>query len=168
MLVLSSRTRLPGPQCPSLLTFDIFLTSSTEVTKSAGRWWGGAAKEKVVGWYHTGPRIREADLDITVLMGNYCDNPVLVICEVEVRDPPPPPPPPPYQTSTWMTGAGRSVSGCAGHARSWGHRLAIASLNQQAGPPSCCDASTTPTLCCCRAAKRHWAADHSLLRKGRY
>jgi 26S proteasome regulatory subunit N8 len=44
-----------------------------------------AAREKVVGWYHTGPRIREADLDISALLGTYCDNPLLVICEVEVR-----------------------------------------------------------------------------------
>lgn len=44
-----------------------------------------AAREKVMGWYHTGPRLREADLDINQLMANYCDNPVLVICEVEVR-----------------------------------------------------------------------------------
>lgn len=43
-----------------------------------------AAKEKVVGWYHTGPRIREADLDVSALMDSYCENPLLVICEVEV------------------------------------------------------------------------------------
>lgn len=46
-----------------------------------------AAREKVVGWYHTGPRIREADLDISALLGNYCDSPLLVICEVEVCAP---------------------------------------------------------------------------------
>ena len=44
----------------------------------------GAAREKVVGWYSTGPRLREADLDITDLMSNYCDTPLLVICEVQV------------------------------------------------------------------------------------
>jgi hypothetical protein len=43
-----------------------------------------AAREKVVGWYSTGPRLREADLDITELMTNYCDTPLLVICEVQV------------------------------------------------------------------------------------
>jgi len=47
---------------------------------------GAAAKEKIVGWYHTGPRIRQADLDITALMSNYCENPLLVICEVEPKD----------------------------------------------------------------------------------
>lgn len=50
--------------------------------------WCGAAKEKVVGWYHTGPRLRQSDLDITELMARYCDNPLLVICEVQVRPAP--------------------------------------------------------------------------------
>jgi proteasome lid subunit RPN8/RPN11 len=44
-----------------------------------------AAREHVVGWYSTGPRLREADLSMHQLMTNYCSNPVLVICEVEVR-----------------------------------------------------------------------------------
>jgi hypothetical protein len=43
-----------------------------------------SAREHVVGWYSTGPRLREADLSIHQLMTNYCANPVLVICEVEV------------------------------------------------------------------------------------
>lgn len=38
-----------------------------------------------MGWYSTGPRLREADLAIQQLMTNYCSSPVLVICEVEVR-----------------------------------------------------------------------------------
>jgi hypothetical protein len=37
-----------------------------------------------VGWYSTGPRLREADVDINQLMASYCETPVLVICEVEV------------------------------------------------------------------------------------
>jgi 26S proteasome regulatory subunit N8 len=44
-----------------------------------------AAREHVVGWYSTGPRLREADLAIHQLMSNYVTTPVLVICEVEVR-----------------------------------------------------------------------------------
>ena len=43
-----------------------------------------AAREKVIGWYSTGPRLREADLDINELMSNYVDTPLLVICEVQV------------------------------------------------------------------------------------
>ena len=46
-----------------------------------------AAREHVVGWYSTGPRLKEADLDINHLISKYCDNPVLVICEVEVSIP---------------------------------------------------------------------------------
>ena len=43
-----------------------------------------AARENVVGWYHTGPRLRQSDLDITDLMASYCETPLLVICEVQV------------------------------------------------------------------------------------
>ena len=46
-----------------------------------------AARERVVGWYSTGPRLREADLDINDLVCNYCDNPLLVICEVQASNP---------------------------------------------------------------------------------
>jgi hypothetical protein len=46
-----------------------------------------AARERIIGWYHTGPRLREADLDIHQLLSNYCDNPILVISEVQVRMP---------------------------------------------------------------------------------
>lgn len=45
------------------------------------------AREKIVGWYSTGPKLKEADLDINSLMSKYTDGsaePVLVICEVEV------------------------------------------------------------------------------------
>ncbi|KAL4429567.1 hypothetical protein ABPG77_008616 [Micractinium sp. CCAP 211/92] len=44
------------------------------------------ARERVIGWYHTGPRLREADIDIHQLIGRYCDNPLLVICEVQPKD----------------------------------------------------------------------------------
>jgi 26S proteasome regulatory subunit N8 len=37
------------------------------------------AKEKVVGWYSTGPKIRENDLDVGELFEKYCADPVLVI-----------------------------------------------------------------------------------------
>lgn len=44
-----------------------------------------AARERIIGWYHTGPRLREADLDMHQLLANYCENPILVISEVQVR-----------------------------------------------------------------------------------
>jgi 26S proteasome regulatory subunit N8 len=46
------------------------------------------AREKIVGWYSTGPKLKEADLDITALMSRFTDvgEPVLVICEVEPKE----------------------------------------------------------------------------------
>ncbi|KAG2487285.1 hypothetical protein HYH03_014126 [Edaphochlamys debaryana] len=44
------------------------------------------AREKIVGWYSTGPKLREADLDINELIRQFCDNPVLVICEVQPKE----------------------------------------------------------------------------------
>lgn len=45
-----------------------------------------AARENVVGWYSTGPKLKEADLDINALISKFTDHnePVLVICEVQV------------------------------------------------------------------------------------
>jgi proteasome lid subunit RPN8/RPN11 len=48
------------------------------------------AREKVIGWYHTGPRLRENDMSIHRLVSEYVDGlaskaqAVLVICEVKV------------------------------------------------------------------------------------
>lgn len=45
------------------------------------------AREKVIGWYHTGPRLREGDLDIHSVLDKYCDGPcILAICEVQPRE----------------------------------------------------------------------------------
>lgn len=44
-----------------------------------------AARERVVGWYSTGPRIRECDMQVHELLGQYCETPVLVICEVQPK-----------------------------------------------------------------------------------
>lgn len=41
------------------------------------------AKELVVGWYSTGSRLKEADLDIHELMLQYCSDPVLVVIDVQ-------------------------------------------------------------------------------------
>merc|ERR1712216_806579 len=40
------------------------------------------AKEKIVGWYSTGPKIRAADLDIHALFAEYCASPVFCIIDV--------------------------------------------------------------------------------------
>ena len=39
------------------------------------------AKEKVVGWYSTGPKIKSSDIEINEIVKNYCTNPVLVIID---------------------------------------------------------------------------------------
>lgn len=44
------------------------------------------AKEKVVGWYSTGPKIRSCDIDINELMRRYTTDPVLVIIDVNPKD----------------------------------------------------------------------------------
>lgn len=40
------------------------------------------AKEKPIGFYHTGPRLRSSDLEITELFKRFCPRPVMVIVDV--------------------------------------------------------------------------------------
>ncbi|KNC54760.1 26S proteasome non-ATPase regulatory subunit 7 [Thecamonas trahens ATCC 50062] len=40
-----------------------------------------AAKEKIVGWYHSGPKIRESDLAINEIFRGYVRDPVLTIID---------------------------------------------------------------------------------------
>lgn len=44
------------------------------------------ARERIIGWYHTGPRLREADMDVHQLLCTYCENPILVISEVQPKE----------------------------------------------------------------------------------
>ncbi|KAK9076059.1 hypothetical protein SSX86_004392 [Deinandra increscens subsp. villosa] len=44
------------------------------------------AKEHVVGWYSTGPKLRENDLDVHGLFNDYIPNPVLVIIDVQPKE----------------------------------------------------------------------------------
>ncbi|MCO5547598.1 hypothetical protein L7F22_001049 [Adiantum nelumboides] len=44
------------------------------------------AKEHVVGWYSTGPKLRENDLNIHELFRDYLPNPVLVIIDVQPKE----------------------------------------------------------------------------------
>jgi len=41
------------------------------------------AKEKLIGWYHSGPRLRQSDLAINELFKDFCPDPALVIIDVE-------------------------------------------------------------------------------------
>merc|ERR1711870_183057 len=43
-------------------------------------------KERVVGWYSTGPRIKPSDLSIHELYRKYCPEPVLVVMDVQPKD----------------------------------------------------------------------------------
>ncbi|PAV91304.1 hypothetical protein WR25_21896 [Diploscapter pachys] len=42
-----------------------------------------AAKEKIVGWYHTGPKLHKNDISINEHLKKFTPNPVLVIIEAE-------------------------------------------------------------------------------------
>jgi len=44
------------------------------------------ARENVIGWYSTGPKIKPADLEINELFRRYTPNPVLVIIEVQPKE----------------------------------------------------------------------------------
>ncbi|KAF2478634.1 26S proteasome regulatory subunit rpn-8 [Neohortaea acidophila] len=44
------------------------------------------AREKLIGWYHTGPKLRASDLEINELFKRYTPNPLLVIVDVQPRD----------------------------------------------------------------------------------
>merc|ERR1719352_459086 len=45
-----------------------------------------SARERIVGWYSTGPKIRQSDLEINEVFKKYCKNPVLVIIDVQPQD----------------------------------------------------------------------------------
>lgn len=44
------------------------------------------AREKMIGWYHTGPKLRASDLEINNLFKRYVPHPVLVIVDVKPND----------------------------------------------------------------------------------
>jgi 26S proteasome regulatory subunit N8 len=67
VLSLSSTASLPAYSC--------FRASPDRLT----------AKEQVVGWYSTGPKLREGDMSINDLFTAYCETPVLVIVQVSTE-----------------------------------------------------------------------------------
>jgi proteasome lid subunit RPN8/RPN11 len=40
------------------------------------------ARERMIGWYHTGPKLRAADLEINELFKRFITRPVMVIVDV--------------------------------------------------------------------------------------
>ena len=55
---------------PSLLPCHTILTLVT------------TAREKLIGWYHTGPKLRASDLEINQVIKRYTNKPVMVIVDV--------------------------------------------------------------------------------------
>lgn len=41
-----------------------------------------AAREKLIGWYHTGPKLRASDLEINQVIKRYTSKPVMVIVDI--------------------------------------------------------------------------------------
>ena len=44
------------------------------------------AREKLIGWYHSGPKLRVSDLEINELFKRYTPNPLLVIIDVQPKE----------------------------------------------------------------------------------
>lgn len=44
------------------------------------------AREKLIGWYHSGPKLRASDLEINELFKRYNPNPLLVIVDVQPKE----------------------------------------------------------------------------------
>ncbi|GJN75122.1 26S proteasome regulatory subunit rpn-8 [Purpureocillium lilacinum] len=44
------------------------------------------AREKLIGWYHSGPKLRASDLEINDLFKRYTPNPLLVIIDVQPKE----------------------------------------------------------------------------------
>ncbi|KAH9441471.1 hypothetical protein MJO28_015498 [Puccinia striiformis f. sp. tritici] len=63
-------------QPPSWFLDHNFVESMGEMFKKV------SAKEKLIGWYHTGPKLRSTDLEINEVFKRYCPRPVMVIVDV--------------------------------------------------------------------------------------
>ena len=44
------------------------------------------AREKLIGWYHSGPKLRASDLEINELFKRYTPNPLLCIIDVQPKE----------------------------------------------------------------------------------
>ena len=61
------------------LLFNIFAYSYSSPFFSLSR-------EHVVGWYHTGPKLKQNDLEINEIIRRYIPNPVLIVIDVRPKD----------------------------------------------------------------------------------
>jgi 26S proteasome regulatory subunit N8 len=55
-------------------------------TDCSNSYFSSQAREKIVGWYHTGPKLHQNDVAINELIRQYCPNSILVIIDAEPRD----------------------------------------------------------------------------------
>lgn len=53
------------------------------VIKSFGLMRCFVASERIMGWYHSGPKLRASDLEINQVLRRYVPNPVLVIIDAQ-------------------------------------------------------------------------------------
>lgn len=54
---------------------------------SSYSWWSlHIAREKIVGWYHTGPKLQQNDIAINELIRRYTPNSILVIIDAKPKD----------------------------------------------------------------------------------
>ncbi|XP_022342055.2 26S proteasome non-ATPase regulatory subunit 7-like [Crassostrea virginica] len=44
------------------------------------------ARERIVGWYHTGPKLHQNDVAVNELLRKYCPNSVLVVIDAKPKD----------------------------------------------------------------------------------
>ncbi|XP_055998013.1 26S proteasome non-ATPase regulatory subunit 7-like [Ostrea edulis] len=44
------------------------------------------ARERIVGWYHTGPKLHQNDVAVNELLRRYCPNSVLVVIDAKPKD----------------------------------------------------------------------------------
>ncbi|EGG08823.1 uncharacterized protein MELLADRAFT_84388 [Melampsora larici-populina 98AG31] len=73
----SSSTTNPSSKNPTTWFLDHnFVESMGDMFKKV------SAKEKLIGWYHTGPKLRSTDLEINEVFKRYCPRPVMVIVDV--------------------------------------------------------------------------------------
>jgi 26S proteasome regulatory subunit N8 len=52
------------------------------VSKNSSKLVAHAARERMIGWYHTGPKLRASDLEINELFKRFIPRPVMVIVDV--------------------------------------------------------------------------------------
>lgn len=92
-VLLGSRITTNGGEAVSIRTTNCFAIPFEEDAKDDGIWFldhnymetmAGLfkkinSKETIVGWYHSGPELRQSDLAINEVFQRYCANPVLAV-----------------------------------------------------------------------------------------